>query len=154
MDFLEFSNKPAKKENIEYFTQLVRIAFADNVITEDELQFLTRIGERMGFTQTEIEILIKTSIKSGYIPPFELYKRFEQLYNIVKLMMVDGVIDKKELHLASFFAENAGFRQNEISNLLALLIDGVAKGIDEHNLFDAYKKQRINFLSDKQFPLN
>jgi hypothetical protein len=58
--------------------------------------------------------LIATTDKSDYIPPYELSERFEQVYEIVKMMLADGVVDKNELRLASGFAVKSGFIENEI----------------------------------------
>ena len=94
MNILNYFDHPEKKQNIEYYTHLVRIAKADDLINTTELELLHRIGRKLGFTDPEIDSLIETTGKSDYIPPYELSKRFEQVYEIVKMTLADGVIDK------------------------------------------------------------
>ena len=140
MKTLEYFDHPVKKQNIEYFVQLVRIALADDIITTNEMELLHRIGKRLGFTEPEIVNIIETTGKSYYIPPYELSARFEQVYDIVNMTLADGVIDKNEMRLANIFAAKSGFLDSEIPNLLLLLIRGIREGKDEEELFEYYKK--------------
>ena len=142
MNILNYFDHPEKKQNIKYFEHLVRIAKADDVVTESEIELLHRIGRKLSFTDPEIDNIIETTTKSDYIPPYELVKRFEQVYEIVKMTLADGVIDKSEMRLASNFALKSGFGENEIAGMLVLLISGIKEGKNEEDLFEAYKKQR------------
>jgi uncharacterized tellurite resistance protein B-like protein len=141
MNLLSYFNHPLKKQNIEYFIHLVQITKADDNISNTELELLHRIGRKLGFTDPEIETLILTTAKPDYIPPYELSSRFEQVYEIVKITLVDGAIDKNEMRLATGFAVRSGFKENEIPKLLSLLIRGIKEGKDEDDLFKEYKKE-------------
>jgi len=150
MNLVEFSNHPIKRQNIDYFVQLVRIAIADDIISNNEKELLYRIGSKLGFTEPEIINLIETTGKSDFTPPHELSKRFDQVYTVVKMTMVDGTINSDEMRLASGFALKSYFNASEIPSLLVLLIRGIKQGKDEEELFELYKKQR---KSEKgQFP--
>jgi uncharacterized tellurite resistance protein B-like protein len=142
MNILNYFDNPQKKQNIEYFVHLVRIAKADENISNTELELLHRIGRKLGFTDHEIDNFIETTGKSDYVPPYEFSKRFEQVYDIVKMILADGVIDKSEMRLATSFAVISGFEENEIPKLLDLLIGGIKLGKDEEHLFETYKKER------------
>jgi uncharacterized tellurite resistance protein B-like protein len=142
MNISNIFDHPVKKQNIEYFTHLVRIAKADDTISKSEFELLHRIGHKLGFTDPEIDKLIESTGKSDYIPPYELSKRFDQVYEIVKMTLADGTIDKNEMRLASSFAIKSGFSEDEIPNLLVLLIHGLREGKDEEELFEIYKKER------------
>jgi hypothetical protein len=142
MSIVYDSNHPAKKQNIDFFIHLVRIALADDVITDNETKLLNRLGKKLGFTDLEIQTMIDSTSKSDYIPPSEFFKRFEQVYDIVKMTLADGIIDDNEMRLASNFARNSGFTENEIPKLLVLLISGIKQGRSDEDLFDEFKKQR------------
>jgi hypothetical protein len=143
MNILNFFDHPGKKQNKEYFIHLVRIAKADDIISVSELKLLHHIGKRLGFTDPEIDILLATTEKSDYIPPYELAKRFEQVYEIVKMTMADDIIDNSEMRLAQGFAVKSGFNEAEIPKLLNLIIHGIKEGKDEEELFEVYRKERI-----------
>jgi hypothetical protein len=142
MNIADYFDHPIKKQNIEFFIHLVRVAKADDTLRNSELELLHRIGRKLGFTDPEIDKLIGTTGKSDYIPPYELSKRFDQVYEIVKMTLVDGVIENSEMRLASSFAIKSGFTENEIPNLLALLIHGIKEGKDEDDLFEVFIKGR------------
>ncbi|MCX6327434.1 MAG: hypothetical protein NT144_12425 [Bacteroidia bacterium] len=142
MSILNYFDHPIKKQNIDYFVHLVRIAKADDVISNHELELLHRIGKKLGFADPEINNLIESTGKSDFIPPYELSKRFDQVYEIVKMTLADGLVDNNEMHLARGFAIKSGFNENEIPNLLVLLIRGIKEGKDEEDLFELYKKEK------------
>ncbi len=142
MNNIDFSDHSIKKQNIDYFVHLVRIAKADDIISNPELELLNRIGKKLGFSDLAIDNLIESTGKSDYIPPYELFGRFEQVYEIVKMTLADGVIDKNEMRLASSFASKSNFKDDEIPNLLVMLINGIKQGKDEEDLFEQYKKYK------------
>jgi hypothetical protein len=144
MNIFNFFEHPGKKLNKDYFVQLVRSAKADDIIRNSELELLHSIGKKLGFTEPEINTLIATTDKSDYIPPYELSKRFDQVYEIVRMITADGEVDNSEMKLAEGFAIRSGFSEEEIPNLLALLIRGIKEGNDEEDLFEVYKKIRKN----------
>jgi hypothetical protein len=145
MNIIDISDHSIKKQNTQYFVHLVRIALADDIISNNEMELLHRIGERLGFTDHEINNLIETTGKSDYIPPSELSARFEQVYELIKMALADGTIDKNEMRLASGFAIKSGFNENEIPKLLLLLINGIRQGKDEEELFQDYRKGKESF---------
>ena len=143
MNFLEHFDHPSRKQDKEHFNHLIQMALADGKIEETELKMLYRIGSKMGLTTPEIDDLLETSKNSAYIPPYELSKRFSQLYDIIKMVYADGQIDNNEMRLATGLALKSGFTEQEIPILLALLISGIKNGDDEDDLFDLYKKRRL-----------
>lgn len=139
METLNYLNSSVKQQNIEYFTHLVRIAKADDIVSTPELELMHRMGKMMGFDDTEIDQLIESTAKSDYIPPYELSRRFEQVYGMIKMALSDGIIDKNEMRFTTSFAIKSGFPENEIPKLLLLLISGIKQGNDIEDLFELYK---------------
>ncbi len=147
LDYLDYS---VKQHNIEYFIHLVRIAKADDIVSTPELELLHRMGKMMSFEDTEIDQLIESTTKSDYLPPYELSRRFEQVYGMIKMALSDGNIDKNEMRLLTSFAIKSGFPENEIPKLLLLLISGIKQGNDEEDLFDKFKKNRTPITETKR----
>jgi hypothetical protein len=142
MNILDYTDHSVKRQKIDYFVHLVRIAKADDIISNNEIALLHRIGKKLAFTGPEIDNLIETTGKSDYMPPYKLAGRFEQVYEIIKMVLADGIITKNEMRLASGFAAKSGFNENEIPHLLVLLISGIKVGKDWEDLFEVYKKER------------
>jgi uncharacterized tellurite resistance protein B-like protein len=142
MEIVNSSNHSISKQNLEYFVLLVRIAMADGAISAAESELLYKIGTKLGFTDTDICRLIATTEKAECIPSNELSKRFEQVYDLVKMILADGTINKTEVHLANSFAVKIGFNENDIPKLLLLLINGIKQGKDDKELFEKYERER------------
>ena len=141
MSLLEQFDHPDKKQDKEHFKHLIQVALADGIIEDIELKMLHRLGKNMGFTEPEIDDLLESTKKSAYNPPYELAKRFEQLYGIVKMVLADGKIDNNEMRMTTGLALKSGFVEDEIPAILALLINGIKNGEDEEDLFKLYKKR-------------
>lgn len=140
---LEHFDHPGRKQDKEHFSHLIQMALADGEIQAEEMEMLHRLGSKMGLTAPEVDDLLEATKKSAYIPPYELSKRFAQLYDVVKMVFADGKIDNSEMRMATGIALKSGFTEDEIPALLALLINGIKKEEDEDDLFDLYKKQRM-----------
>lgn len=140
MNILDQFEHQNKKQNKEHFSHLIFVALADGTINETEKEMLFRLGRKLNFTDTEIESLIESTKTTSYSPHYELSKRFEQMYDIMKMVLADNVIDNSEMRLATGFAIKSGFLEEEISTLLTILIHGIKNGEDEETLFMEYKK--------------
>lgn len=143
MNTLEQFDHPNKLQDKAHFIHLIQVAMADGKVDETEKEMLQRLGRRMGFTDPEMDDLIESTKNSMFVPPYELSKRFEHVYDIVKMILADGKIDNSEMRLATNLALKSGFLEQEIPGLLILLIDGIRKGKDEEDLFEAFKKKRV-----------
>lgn len=143
MNFLEHFDHPERKQDKEHFGHLIQIALADGIIEDSELEMLYRSGRKLGLTKEEIDVLLENSKNSAFIPPYELSKRFEQLYDIIKMVYADGQVNNGEMRLATSLAIKLGFAEGEIPFLLTLLINGVKNGEDEEDLIALYKKKRL-----------
>jgi len=144
MNISEQFDHQNKKQNKEHFRNLLQVAIADGKIDHHESEMLHRFGKKMGFTSQEIDALISSSSKDSFNPPYELNRRFEQVYEIVYIVLADGKIDDKEMHLAKVFALKSGFPENEIPVLMNILINGIKMGKDEEDLFTIYRKLRVS----------
>jgi len=143
MKFLEHFDHPERKQDKEHFIHLIQIALADGNLEDVELKMLERMGSKLGLTKPEIDDLLAANNQSSYIPPYELSKRFEQLYDVVKMVFADGKIDDNEMRLANGLALKSGFAEEDIPLLISVLVDGIKNGDDQDDLFALYKKRRM-----------
>jgi hypothetical protein len=144
----ELKDQKTKKQNEDYLIHLIRIAKSDNTISDPELKLLQQLGIELGYTEHEIVDLIEITKMSDYNPPIEPAARFEQVYNIVRMALADGSIDKNEMRLASGFASQSGFSDTEIPGLLVLLLSGIREGKSAEDLFKSFKKRKEIYTED------
>jgi uncharacterized tellurite resistance protein B-like protein len=140
MNISEHFDHQSKKQNKEHFRNLIQVALADGKIEPKETEMLHKFGKKMSFTNQEIEALIASGSKDSFNPPYELNKRFIQVYEIVYMVLADGKIDEDEIHLAKRYALKSGFDESEIPIVINILINGIKLGKDEDDLFSIYRK--------------
>lgn len=144
MSILDQFDHPERKQDKEHFKHLVDVAMADGVIEEQELKMLHRLGKNLGLTKAEIDVLIESTKNSTYNPPYELKKRFEQMYTIIKMVLADGKIENNEMRMATNIGLKSGFPESEIPVLLNVLINGIRNEEDEEEIFDQYRKRLMS----------
>ncbi len=141
MDKLDSPSNSIDMVNTEYLIHLIRIALVDDVISARELELLHQVSKRLGFTVEETDHLIRTTGKSDCTPPSGLRARFDQIYEIVNMTLVDGSINKNEMYLASSFAAKSGFNEKEIPKMLVLLLNGIREGKNKDELFKEFQEK-------------
>jgi len=139
---LNYFDHHDKKASKEHFLQLIQVASADGVIDKSELELLHRMGKHLGFTEPEIEDLLQSKDTKTYTPPYELEKRFHQLYDVVAMALVDGVLYKNEINMIKRLAIASAFNDKDTEHLVNLLINGIKYGKKEEELFQAFKQMK------------
>jgi hypothetical protein len=132
----------SRKLETEHFIQLIRIAFSNSVISRTERELLYRTGGKLGFSLAEVEALIEKTVISDYAPPHELPVRFEHAYDLIRMTLADGRIDKSEMKLVTGYIEKTGFMESEIPRLILLLLKGIKDNRSVEELFALYMKDR------------
>jgi len=143
MSFTDIIDDHGNKIHKEHYVNLVQIALADGKIEPSENELLHREGKRFGLTDPEINHIIKTEAKHQYNPPYSLLEKFDELYNIARMILADNVITEAEKILIKKFAVAAGFNDKSIDKLIPLLFEGIQKGEDEDDLFREFKRQHF-----------
>ena len=119
-----------------HFKNLVLIANADGVVTEDEQNLLNRIGRNIGLNDAQIKDIIANPSQFSVIPPVSKVERLEQMVQLIKMMQVDGNVDENEYKLLELLAVRLGFdsiNDVDVKKALALL----AKGEDTETIAEA-----------------
>jgi hypothetical protein len=133
-----------KNTDTEHFIRLIRIAISNHTISRAEKELLFRIGGKSGFSFSEVEALIEETVKLEYIPPDNLSERFDHVYDLIKMTLADGSIDKNEMKMVNGYMEKTGFKESEIPGLLLLLLKGIKENRSREELFAIYQKDRYN----------
>ena len=109
MSMKDLYESPSIKQNKGFIATLVKVAFADNQITTEESDLLKRISSKMSISEAELFSIINNPINYYNGTPYSTRERFEWLYDFVRMIEVDNVIDQKELKLLSKFSMELRF---------------------------------------------
>jgi hypothetical protein len=144
MNFSDFITHHGKRVNRDHFIFLIQVSKIDGKISTEEFEMLHKEGKKFGLTDPEIDSLILSEKEHHYHPPYSLADKFEHLYNVAVMILADEVVTEGELKILRRFSIEAGFDNKVIDDLINLLMEGVAKGEDEDNLFIAFKKKLLS----------
>ena len=142
MTVLNYFDHHDKKASKEHFLHLIQVANADGVIDKSESEMLHKMGIHLGLTDPEIDELIQNKDSKAYIPPYDLEKRFHQLYDVVAMALADGVLYKNEIRMIKSLAIASSFNELETDRLLNLLINGIKYNKTEQELLNAFKQMK------------
>jgi uncharacterized tellurite resistance protein B-like protein len=140
MSLLDLFDSQHKKINKAYLIHLIYVSKADGSISEKEKKLLVRLGHKLGFVDEEIYGIIENPGPDRFYPPYELDKRMEYLFEVVKITLADGVIHEEERRITKFYAIAAGFDLHESEKVIDLIIKGIHEGLDEVDILKKYKK--------------
>lgn len=119
-----------------HFKNLVLIANADGVVTEEETKLLNRIGKKIGLNEEQINSIKENPSQFSVIPPVSKIERLEQMIQLIKMMQADGTIDKHEYNLLELLAVRLGFKSIGDVNVNKA-IELLAKGEDVESIAEA-----------------
>lgn len=119
-----------------HFKNLVLIANADGVVTEEETKLLNRIGKKIGLNEEQINSIKENPSQFSVIPPVSKIERLEQMIQLIKMMQADGSIDKHEYNLLELLAVRLGFKSIDDVNVHKA-IELLAKGEDVESIAEA-----------------
>lgn len=139
------------------FTLMGKLAKADGVITQDEIDHVELFIEKMGMTAEHREQAI-AQFKRGAATDFDItgtlnafmsacgqtlnLKQMVVVYLIV-MAIADGVLDKAEVALLEQIASHLGYSSNQFQQLLQMVLNqssfGSGQATSTNALADAYK---------------
>ncbi len=141
--FSLFESKKDKKFK-KHLRNLVFLAKVDGKLNEVERDLIFRIGLKYGLKDYFIAELIEEVPDFDFRLPASDYERFDQIYDLVQLMVSDGVVDDHELDFCVDMAERLGFRKAVVGVLVRKISQGVSNGQNK----DMIRKEAEAFLTN------
>ncbi|MBO9701083.1 MAG: TerB family tellurite resistance protein [Sporocytophaga sp.] len=141
--FSLFESKKDKKFK-QHLRNLVFLAKVDGKLNEVERDLIFRIGLKYGLKDYFIAELIEEIPDFDFRLPASDYERFDQIYDLVQLMVSDGIVDDHELDFCVDMAERLGFRKAVVGVLVRKISQGVSNGQNK----DLIRKEAEAFLTN------
>ena len=137
--FFESEEKKVIKSHIRH---LVRLAKADGLFHKDELAYIKKVGHGNGLSDSEIKEIIENPTSVNIVIPDNDDDRFDQIFDLVQMMMKDGVVNDEEMEFCGELANRLGFRKVIVGVLVAKLERGIQSGLTK----DQMKEETRPFL--------
>jgi len=123
--------KESKKNHI---ANLIKIAKADNVLTNEEVVFIKSIAIKLGITSNEFnEIALNTeSVKEE--SPTTQEGKIQVLYEILTMMSLDMDANEEEIKICNHIGQLIGFSEEQVGKAIKLSVDNVDNVITKEQI--------------------
>lgn len=123
---------------LSLLSDLIEIIKADRKITDVEVDFLTRIANRMGIDETTLNTLFTNPVSTK--TSFTEIEKITQFHKMVLLMNVDGETHEKEIEAIKNYGLTMGIRPTAIELVLTKMEEYPDKIIPSQELIAIFKK--------------
>ena len=97
------------KKNMGHFASIVKLAMADDVITDGEQKLLERLAKDLNITEHEYAKIVENPDRHPINPPVSYDARIERLYNLTQMIYADGEVSKEEVSVLRRVVIGLGF---------------------------------------------
>lgn len=132
---------PEREKLHAHFANLVRLAKADGIIDDSERQHLYKLGKRINMTQEEVDVFISKPLTDAFIPPIELEDKFEQLHDMIAVILADGSIDEAEKKLCRSFIIGLGLDDSKTDRIIEVITKIINEKLDHDDAFEKFRKE-------------
>ena len=112
MAFSDLFTRGDQKRNVGHFACIVKLALADNVISEGEQKVLDRMAIRLNISDKLKKKVLKDPEKYPIEPPVSFENRIECLFNLTAMILADDVAIEKEREILVKVVVGLGFPTN------------------------------------------
>ena len=137
-----FENDQVKRVK-NHIMNLGALAKVDGHIDSTELKYIITIGQKNGMKPEEVKSLIANSGKIKLLLPENDSDRFDQIYDLVEMMLADGIVDDNEMDFCIEMAVKLGFRKAIVGVLVRKISIGVKDGLSREHI----KSESQGFLN-------
>jgi uncharacterized tellurite resistance protein B-like protein len=119
-----------KGRNKGHFAAIVRVALSDGVIGTEEQMFLDRLAKNLDITKAEFDDIIENPYKFPINPPYLYLQRLERLYDLARMVYVDGALGANQRNLVLKFAIGLGFTPSNVNFIVDKALSLVSLKVD------------------------
>ena len=142
-----FENEQAKKIK-GHLCNLAALAKADGHVDDRELNFIITVGKKNGIPAAEVRKLVAGDTNCVSDLPTNDSERFDQIFDLVDMMLADGVVDETEMDFCIMMAEKLGFRHA----IVGVLVRKISQGVKDAIPRDRIKEESLSFLNYNELP--
>ena len=124
-----FENEQTRKVK-NHIQNLAALAKADGHLDEREMSFIVAVGKKNGIRADQIRSIVASSSLNRVVVPSNDSERFDQIFDMVDMMLADGIVDDSEMDFCTIMAEKLGFRQDVVGVLVKKISQGVKDGME------------------------
>jgi len=137
MSFSDLFNSGFTTRNQDHFASIVRVAFSDNIISQEEKDFLDRLAHNLGISKETYLSIFKNYKLHPINPPISQASRIERLYDLARMVYADDIKDAHEVTMLRKIAIGLGFQTETVSEVVNTSLKLVSDKVD----FETFQKE-------------
>ncbi len=131
-----FKKEGANNTDKNYLKQLIKVAMSDGNIDEKENQFINKIAVKFNLSDEDIDD-IKANIRDiKFQEPQNSRARFQMVFDLVWLMLIDGNIDVNEVHICSRVAMKMGYEPQIVEDLVNAIQNNLVNATEPEAIYE------------------
>lgn len=133
-----------QKRNISHFANIVRIAKADDEISKEEIEMLTKISRKYNISNEQFKEILRNPDTIPTIAHLECEERVERLYELLQMVEADQRIEKSEVSMLKKIVTGLAFPLHAVDEIVEQAV-GTDLGVTDMEGFksDMYRLLKI-----------
>jgi hypothetical protein len=116
--------EPAHAATVKsHFANLCQLALADAFVTKDELEYLNKLCAHFNLNKEDFDYIMDNAYSIPFYAPKSSMERLEQIYDLVRMVLIDESIDERKVLLCIGVAEKLGFKAHIVGDLIKALVN-------------------------------
>ncbi len=133
--------KDGKVSAKSHMKNLLELAYVDGHFDDSENLLLNRLAKKHNISEKQLEEIKRNPDAIKFEIPKKDKDRFEQLYDLVAMMLADEYIDTEEFKLCVIFAKKFGYKESSAHEI----VDTIAGNL-KHGQSSAETMKRVELL--------
>lgn len=127
------------QKNLGHFSNIVKMALVDNIITEGEEKFLRRKARSLNITEEEIEKILTNPDLYPMNPPVGYDESIIRLYRLTTMLYADDSPSKEEVDFLKKMVAGLGFQTKNVDKIASEAVHLIMNNNDEEAFAKAIK---------------
>lgn len=98
-----------KERNKGHFASIVRVAYNDGDITQEEFEFINDLAEKLDISTEDYKAIMKNPNNYPVNPPYLQEHRIERLYDLARMVFINHILGPKQKQTLRKFTSALGF---------------------------------------------
>jgi len=130
MKFSQFLGlfKEGKVGAKSHMKNLIEMAMADGHFDNSEKNLLNSIAKKYSVSSAQLKSIHDNPDVIEFEVPKNDSQKFEQLYDLINMMVVDECVDRDEIKLCGMFARKFGYQENKTDELIDAVANNIKNG--------------------------
>ncbi|MBE17063.1 MAG: TerB family tellurite resistance protein [Dokdonia sp.] len=133
MSFSDLYDSGFRQRNEDHFAAIVRVAMSDNIITNEEREFLDRLAHHLNISKEDYKMILKDYKSHPINPPISYDRRLERLYDLGRMVYADAALGPHQRALLERLGVGLGFSPLNVKYIVdkALILVSNQVGLED-----------------------